>query len=129
MTGRIQQEVQLLLKEYADLEYMEESRWVYIPSYPLPKDIWNRQETELCFQIPEGYPGQPPYGFYVPDGLMMKATDRPPNNYGPAQTPFPGAWGKFSWAPENWRPSVDVASGSNLLNFVRSFMDRFLEGA
>ncbi len=129
MKERVDQELELLGKDYPSLEYREEGRWVRIPKYPLPTGVWNLEETEVSFQIPEGYPGQPPYGFYVPDGLLVKATDRPPNNYGPAQTPFPGTWGKFSWAPENWRPSADVASGSNLLNFVRSFMERFLEGA
>ncbi len=128
MTERIEQELKLLRNEFPDLEYLEEGRWVYIPSYPLPQDIWNRKETELCFQIPEGYPGQPPYGFYVPDGLLVKATNRPPDNCVPAQAPFPGSWLKFSWAPDNWRPTADVASGSNLWNFVRSFRNRLLEG-
>lgn len=129
MKERIEEELRLLRQEYPDLEYREEGRWIRLPRYRLPPGIWNREETEVCFQIPDAYPGQAPYGFYVPGGLLLKDTNQPPNNYGPAATPFPGSWCRFSWQHDNWRATADVKSGSNLLNFVRTFKDRFKEGA
>ena len=70
MEERIAQELELLRKHWPDLEYVEEGRWVRLPRYSLPKG-WNRSETDVAFQILPGYPGTPPYGFYVPVGLTF----------------------------------------------------------
>ena len=130
MEERIEKELALFRQRYADLEYKEEGRWVRIPSYPLPEG-WNQSSTEVVFQIPIGFPGTPPYGIYAPAGLLFKG-DRPNNYTEPAPTgpPFPGTWGIFSWTPDDgqWRPTADVVSGSNLLNWVMGFADRFREG-
>lgn len=130
MNERMEQELKLLRKDFPDLEFKEDSMWIRIPSYNLPPDIWNRDTATVCFQIPPGYPGNPPYGFFVMGGLRLKEADEKPTNYEePAQTPFDGSWGKFSWAHNNsWRATSDLSSGSNLLNFVRSFQDRLKEG-
>jgi hypothetical protein len=130
MEDRIEQELTLLRTRYADLQYVEEGRWVLIPAYPLPAK-WNRTETDVAFQIKKGHPGDPPYGIYVPSGLLYESA--PPKNYTePAQTkpPFAGLWGILSWAPEKgqWRATADLATGSNLLNWVMGFSDRFKEG-
>ncbi|MGH7412197.1 MAG: E2/UBC family protein [Candidatus Methylomirabilis sp.] len=130
MQERIEQELALLRQHYPKLEYLPAGKWVRIPSYPLPAD-WNRSATDVAFQIPEAYPGTPPYGIYVPAGILFNAAR--PNNYTePANTqpPFGGTWGIFSWAPEDgqWRPGATVTSGSNLLNWVRGFAHRFREG-
>lgn len=128
MTERMAQELRLLKREYPDVEYREDGDWFWIPLLPLTGTIWNRGETPVCFQAPPGYPGNPPYGFYVPAGLRL-IDGRLPNNYSePAPTPFEGQWGKFSWQHENWRATGDLLSGSNLLNFVRTFQHRFQEG-
>ena len=130
METRITQELELLRKYYPDLEYEEEGRWIRIPSYPLPEG-WDRQSTDVAFQIKAGHPGTPPYGFCVPAGLTYRGQRA--NNYKePAspQPPFEGAWGIFSWShnADQWRPTADVVTGSNLLNWARSFADRFREG-
>ncbi|HXG06097.1 MAG TPA: hypothetical protein VNI77_02085 [Nitrososphaera sp.] len=86
----------------------------------------------MAFQIPlAGYPGVPPYGIYAPAGLTFKGVL--PDNYtepASAQPPFGGTWGVFSWTPEDgqWRATADLVTGSNLLNWVLSFADRFREG-
>lgn len=131
MDDRIKNELALLRKCYSEkLLYLEEGQWVLIEGYPVPPNLrWNRQETSICFQIPAGYPGTPPYGFYVPSGIQYE--DSLPNNYKePADNrpPFPGEWGLFSWSEEGWRPGAEVETGSNLLNYVRTFKERFLEG-
>jgi hypothetical protein len=129
MEERIKKELDLLRKRYPDLEYREDGHWIRIPAYSLPAG-WNRSSTDVAFQIPVGYPGTPPYGIYVPAGLMFKGNK--PNNYQePAQNqpPFEGSWGIFSWRPrDQWRATANLVTGSNLLNWVMGFADRFREG-
>lgn len=129
MQSRIDQELVLLRKYYSSLEYQQNDQWIRIASYPLPPD-WNKEITDVAFQIPIGYPGAPPYGIYVPVGLLHKGSM--PNNYKePAENrpPFDGTWGFFSWThTDPWKPTGDLITGANLLNWVRGFSDRFREG-
>lgn len=130
MQERIEEELALIRWRFPEAEYREEGQWVRIPSYSLP-DGWNRSSTEVALQIPSGYPGTPPYGIYIPAGLQFKGAT--PQNYTePAgnHPPFPGVWGVFSWTlgDGQWRPTTDLRKGSNLLNWVIGFADRFREG-
>ena len=130
MQERITQELGMLRQRWPELEHKEDGHWVRIPSYPLPEG-WNRASTEVVFQIPVGYPGVPPYGIYVSAGLMFAGVRLA--NYtepAPTQPPFPGTWGIFSWTPADgqWRPAADITAGSNLLNWIIGFADRFREG-
>ncbi len=131
MDERIHDELALLRKFYPKLKYVEPGQWVLIEEYTIPPNLeWNRQQTTVCFQIPASYPGTPPYGFYAPQGLLCR--NQKPNNYTEQTSnrpPFEGTWGFFSWQQENWRPTANIVSSSNLLNFVRTFQDRFREGA
>ena len=130
MEDRIQQELTLLRNRFPNLQYIEEGRWVLIPSYALPEG-WNRIFTDVSFQIPAGHPGTPPYGIFVPTSISFRDS-RPDNYREPAlnQPPFEGTWGVFSWAPQDgqWRATADLVTGSNLLNWVLGFSDRFREG-
>jgi hypothetical protein len=131
MSERIKEELELLRRSYSNVEYIEAGQWVRIRDYPIPAGLsWNRQTTDVCFQIPPGYPGAPPYGFYVPSGI--KFDNNTPESYTePAQNkpPFEGTWGIFSWSYDShWLPKAELRAGSNLLNFVRTFKDRFLGG-
>ena len=130
MQDRINEELALIRQRFPECEYHEVDRWMRIPSYPMP-DGWNRTVTDVAFQIQISHPGTAPYGIYVPAGIQFQGS--PPNNYKePAdnQPPFEGTWGIFSWAPEDgqWRPAADTRSGSNLLNWVLGFADRFRQG-
>lgn len=130
MQERISQELALVRRRFPDLEYKEEGRWVRIPAYPLPEG-WDRPSTDVAFQIPVEYPGTPPYGIYTPAGLTYKGVR--PDNYSepaPTQPPFPGTWGIFSWMAleGQWRRTTDLVTGSNLLNWLMGFADRFREG-
>lgn len=131
MTERIKKEQELLCRHYPQAEWHPtgQNGWIKIPDFGIPADIWNTSKAAVCFEIPVGYPGQAPYAFYVEGCLRLKATGATPQNYQePATTPFPGTWGKFSWAHDSsWRPTADLASGSNLMNFVFSFNDRLKE--
>ena len=130
MEERIRQELPLLRQRWPDLEYRPDGHWIKIPSYPLPLG-WNRNVTDVSFQIKVGYPGIPPYGIFVPAGLLFNGI-RPSNYAEPASPapPFGGTWGVLSWAPGDgqWRPSVNPSEGSNLMNWVIGFAQRFREG-
>jgi hypothetical protein len=130
MQARIEKELELLRKHFPKLEYVKEGYWVRIPSYSMPPG-WSRAVSDVVFQIPIGYPGTPPYGFYVPAGLTFNG--QRPNNYTePSQNkpPFEGIWGVFSWAPADgaWRATGDLSTGCNLLNWVLGFATRLKEG-
>ena len=129
MTGRIQAELTLIRQIFPDVVYQEEGRWVCLPSYPLP-DGWNRATTDVAFEISDGYPAVPPYGFYVLTGIRFQGST-PGNFTDPAsnQPPFAGTWGLFSWSPKEWKPTGEVRRGSNLLQWSRGFADRLKEGA
>jgi hypothetical protein len=130
MRDRIEQELDLLRRRYAEVDHREDGDWVRI--HPVPTAAgWSKEVIPVAFQIPQGYPGTPPYGFYVPRGLNHQGGQ--PQSYqdlAGTQPPFPGEWGMFSWAHDTgWRPTGDIIGGSNLLNWTLSFADRFREGA
>ena len=99
MDKRIKQELKLLKREFPDLKHLKDKNeiiWIYIPAYKLPPNIWNQSSVAVCFQIPVGYPGNPPYGFFVKVGLCLKGTNEKPSNYRePIETPFGNSWGKI----------------------------------
>jgi hypothetical protein len=127
--NRIDQELALLRRYYPELEYREEGRWVRLPRYPVSGELWNCGEADVCFQIPVGFPGQPPYGFFTPMNLELKDGGAIQNETPSAEPPFAGQWRKFSWSPPTWRPTADLQSGSNLYNYAATFRYRFEEGA
>ena len=127
--SRIEEEVELLRRNFRDLEYVASGQWVRIPRYGLADSIWDRNVVEVCFQIPEQIPGQPPYGFYVRPGLALRNGQGIGNYAYPAPTPFGSDWGKFSWQLDGWAPTADLIGGTNMVNFARSFSDRFTQGA
>lgn len=129
MNERLDEELALLRSAFPSLEHRADGQWVRIPAYPLPLGIWRLMECEVAFQIPDSA-GQQPYGFWVRPDLVL-ANDTAPQNYSyPTSTPFGDDWGKFSWAPEGqWLPKAELAEGSNMLNWARSFGRRLEEGA
>jgi hypothetical protein len=132
MRERIEREHQLLKKYYPDIIIKEAdgSCWFRIPGFLISGDAWNKTHADVCFEAKVSYPGTPPYSFYVEGGLRSKENKdlRPKDYEEPAKAPFDGTWGRFSWQHEAWNPAENLVSGSNLLNFVRSFADRLKEG-
>ena len=124
---RLTMEAALLQRRFPKTE--RSNNWFRIPDYLIEALHWNRTTATICFEAPTGYPGNPPYGFYVEGGLRLANNNGTPQNYQePAATPFPGVWGKFSWSHDgNWRPSADTVTGNNLLDFALTFADRLRE--
>jgi hypothetical protein len=129
MNERIEAELGLLRHHFRVVEYRDADRWVLIPKYRAPEGIWSVSDPDICFQIPPAYPGQKPYAFYVRLPFALR-TGGQINNATPSQEPpLEGDWLKFSWDPPDWRPTSDLRSGHNLLNWALSFRQRLEEGA
>src|SRR5690349_37911 len=130
MRSRVEEEIELLKSRFFALEYRPDGQWIHILSYPLPAG-WNFSERPLALQVPLQYPGTPPYGIYIPAGILFNG--QRPSNYSepaPTQPPFGGTWGVFSWTTTDgqWHATADLTKGSNLLNWVLGFQQRFKEG-
>jgi hypothetical protein len=123
---RLKEELTLLRTAYPDLEdrSVDGVHWGRIPRYAVP-DGWSMQAIEIVFQFP-AQAGQAPYAFYVRPALLL-ANGNQATNYTPtAVTPWGDDFAQFSWSPvEPWVPKANIGEGANMLNFVRSFADRF----
>lgn len=124
---RLQEELATLRAHFGDVEFSR--GWFLVARFPVDSR-WGRTDVSVAFEAPVGYPGSPPYGFYVPRGLRYDGSV--PNNYQDSvsnRPPFDGEWGMFSWTHDgSWRPAPDVHSGTNLLNFALGIAQRFREG-
>jgi hypothetical protein len=130
MPDRITEELALLKSIYPKATLHENRKWVLIPDWLLPPDIWSITTVIICFQIPNNYPGQAPYGFYVsPSDICLKNGNAIGSSSFANDPPYEGKWIKFSWQNQTWMPSTDLKQGSNLLNFVNSFRDRLKEAS
>ena len=128
MNDRQEQELTLLKTAYPELEFREAGLWCRIPEYPVREEVWGRSSVEVNFQIPEGVPGQQPYGFYTYPQLIAPAEVQSSHNYKADQsTPFGNERGLFSWSPISWQAKETAAAGDNMLTFVRSFAERLAQ--
>ena len=127
--ARIQDELSLLKKSFADLEHVQAGQWILLRDYVYGDD-WTPSAGPIAFQMPAS-PTTPPYAFYVPAGIRCKGVL--PSSYQDqvgVVVPFAGNWGVFSWAPEGaWVAGASVSSGSNMLNWALGFKTRFKQGA
>lgn len=129
MRERIEQELAHLRRYYRELTYEKNGRWVLLRDFPTPDGTWDHDRVSVAFQIPPGYPGQKPYGFYVHPRIRLRNGGLVKNVTDSSEPPFPGEWMKFSWDVPDWRPTADLQSGSNLLNYVLTFRARLEQGA
>lgn len=130
MTGRIDQELELLRSVFPHLEYSSEAHWVRLRQFPVPDaGGWARPAVDVAFQFPAGYPGQKPYGFHVCPALQLKSGKEVLNVTSSNEPPWPGPWQKFSWDIPEWNPAEELRIGSNMLDFVLTFTDRLAQGA
>jgi hypothetical protein len=126
MIERAEAEIALVRCRFPELEFRADDFWARIPAYPLPEG-WGCDTAEVAFQVPRDVLGQQPYGFWVRPPLTLPDGGAPTNASGPVATAFGEGWQQFSWAPDVWQPGADPRSGTNLLDFVRSFAHRLSE--
>ena len=125
MHQRVREEIELLKRQFPDLQHGGQLDWVLIPELVLPAGRFNKERTKLLFKIPVGYPQTGPDNFFVDVDLCMKDGSNPAafnanreSSSGPA--PVSGDWGWFSWHPQSWCPAATIEGGDNLLGFVRA---------
>ena len=126
---RHDEELELLRSNFPELEYVADGKWVLLKNQDVVGEGWDHATVDICFQIPDQLPGQQPYGFYVHPALGRTDGATISNYAFPAPTTFGPDWAKFSWQLLEWNPAADVIAGTNMVNFVRSFRDRLMEGA
>jgi hypothetical protein len=121
------QELQLLRRCWPSLIHDENSNWCKIPVFVVPPG-WQTSTADVAFQIPDGLPGQAPYGLLVRGGLTLASGATPSNYTFPvAPTPWGGDWGQFSLQLEPWAPGAQPGDGTSMVDFVRSLTGRLLE--
>ena len=94
---------------------------------------WTPDPFPVALHAQPGHPGQVPYGIYV--SAAVRVGGQQPNNFSASTAnspPFNGEWGVLSWQGDDdgtpWFPRQEVRDGSNLLNFLITFEERFKQG-
>ncbi|WP_088347285.1 MULTISPECIES: hypothetical protein [Rhodomicrobium] len=128
MTSRIEAELALLRQHYALVDHLvaHAMYWFQVHGVKTPGG-WSPGEISAVFAVTQGHPGAPPYGFFVPSELNLSGK-QPAEHQAPHQPPFAGSWRFLSWNAEGWHPTADLATGSNLWGWVRTFAHRLREG-
>lgn len=129
MSQRRKEEIELLRKDYGEIEIGPNLDWIIFKHFKLPKG-WNREQTEILIIIPPGYPVTPPDNFYVPIGFKLESGAMP-QSYSESQTHVGKQWGVFSVhiQKETWSPSSDILSGNNLLTYMIVVVEKRLKEA
>jgi len=123
---RIAQELELVRRHFGEHEQSPTRAWVIIKHFRLPPG-WDRDETELLFFVPSGYPVTPPDNFYVDNGLRL-ASGGEPGSSPKDQAQLGRVWRMFSWhLDDDWRPHADPTRGDNLVTFLLKCLDRLQE--
>lgn len=110
--GLIEQQLQRLRDRFEPIHTQEVpgTGWVVrIPAVPLPGG-WSKQETELVFLLPQGYPFAKPDCFWADQDLRL-ANGNLPQSTQINSVPGLGSqmlW--FSWHLEPWNPNQDDIS-------------------
>ena len=77
MHQRVREEIELLKRQFPDLQHGGQLDWVLIPELVLPAGRFNKERTKLLFKIPVGYPQTGPDNFFVDVDLCMKDGSNP----------------------------------------------------
>ena len=126
MIERLLQEIELLQKQYGELEHDPNLTWILFKEFKLPPG-WYKECTELLIKIPIGYPSIPPDNFFVPTGFKL-ANGQSIDRCTPAGTIIGKDWLQFSYHSEgDWSPSENLLEGDNLMSFMLKILDRLNE--
>jgi len=96
MMDRILQEIEILQKQYGELEYDLNEGWILFKKFKLPPG-WNSDHTKLLIKIPNSYPSIPPDNFFTPLGFKL-ASGQKIDAYTEENHMFlDRQWGQFSY--------------------------------
>lgn len=118
MTERLNAEMELIQKEYGEIELAPNLDWFIVKKFPLPPG-WNKDHTAVLILIPSGYPVTPPDNFYTDNDLRLLNGGMPgaaTENQQHQEKP----WLQFSYHFEEgeWNPKADISNGDNFLTFL-----------
>jgi len=126
MIERLLQEVEILQKQYGELEHDPNVTWILFKEFKLPPG-WYKECTELLIKVPSGYPSIPPDNFFVPAGFKL-ASGQSIDRCTPAPPFLDREWLQFSYHIEGeWNPSENILEGDNLMSFMLKVLERLKE--
>ena len=126
MIERLLQEVEILRKQYGELEYDPNVTWILFKEFKLPSG-WYKEYIELLIKVPSGYPSIPPDNFFVPTGFKL-ASGQPIDRCTLVAPFLDKAWLQFSYHIDGeWNPSENILEGDNLMSFTLKVFDRLKE--
>jgi hypothetical protein len=125
--GRREDELKLVQEKYGEIEVGPTMTWVLVKRFPLPPG-WSKREAQILVLLPPGYPTTPPDNFFADNDLRL-ADGRLPTNASSDQRQVGRTWLQFSHHVEanEWRPSVELLRGHNLLTFLLAVELRLAE--
>lgn len=127
MLERLQKEIELIQKEYGEIELAQDLSWIIIKSFTLPPG-WNMDFVDVLIFIPSGYPVTPPDNFFTENNLRF-ANEKIPESTSPNQSQLGKQWLQFSFHVENedWKPHAEILKGHNLQTFLIGVNKRLKE--
>lgn len=96
-----------------------EGHWVEVDSLPLP-DGWKPSESRIAIEIPPGFSGTKPEGFWLEPGLGAPPGFPVPPTGG--ETRYDRIWVKVCYQPQAWDPTRE-----NLWRYVKAMLRYFAE--
>ena len=130
---RLQQEYQLIASVFPSV--IRSGDWFLLEhDARATRAGWSPDPFPVAFHAQQEHPWQEPYGIYVPSSARVGG--QPPNDFvadASNRPPFSGQWGVLSWQGNAdgrpWTAKQDIREGANLLNYLITFEQRFLQGA
>lgn len=100
---------------------------VLVQGHKLP-DGWSHAETDVLVEIPAKYPSTPPDNVCCRPDLTLANGRVPENNQG-LRDIVGRQWLQFSYHVDaaDWRPDVDLANSSTLVDYLHGALTRFEE--
>jgi hypothetical protein len=124
---RLEQERELLARAFPTSTLDIDLGVVIVGSHRIP-DGWSHSETDVLVEIPEQYPSTPPDNVCARDDLTLADGSLPQNNQGHHEIAG-RRWLQFSYHIDasEWRPDVDLAKSSTLVDYLTGALSRFEE--
>ena len=126
---RLEQERPLLTRAFPSAILDVEAGIVILVGHKLPSG-WSHDESDVLVEVPERYPSTPPDNVCARPDLSLAGGSAPQSNQGHREIAGRG-WLQFSYHVEaaDWRPDVDLARSSTLVDYLHGALSRFEEAS